>query len=95
MQGAIGNNNDVVKKQGIEIYGMSLFSFALVSLVVLIATFTDNLPSGMVGALAIMIVLGGAFNEIGNRTPIVKTYLGGGAIVCIFASAAMVTFNIK
>ena len=94
MQGAIGNNNDVVKKQGIEIYGMSLFSFALVSLVVLIATFTDNLPSGMVGALAIMIVLGGAFNEIGNRTPIVKTYLGGGAIVCIFASAAMVTFNI-
>ncbi|WP_195251519.1 2-hydroxycarboxylate transporter family protein [Romboutsia sp. 1001713B170207_170306_H8] len=94
MQGAIGNNNDVVKKQGIEIYGMSLLSFALVSLVVLIATFTDNLPSGMVGALAIMIVLGGAFNEIGNRTPIVKTYLGGGAIVCIFASAAMVTFNI-
>ncbi|MDZ5001352.1 citrate:sodium symporter, partial [Clostridium perfringens] len=38
--------------------------------------------------------LGALFNEIGNRTPIVRTYLGGGAIVAIFASAALVTFNL-
>ncbi len=86
--------NDKNKKINIEIYGMNIGAFMLVSLVILVATFTNNLPSGMVGALAIMIVLGGIFNIVGNKTPIVKTYLGGGAIVCIFASAAMVTFDL-
>jgi Na+/citrate or Na+/malate symporter len=37
-----------------------------------------------------MMVFGGLFNIIGNNLPIVKTFLGGGAIVCIFASAALV-----
>lgn len=41
-----------------------------------------------------MMVFGGLFNVIGNNMPIVKTYLGGGAIVCIFASAGMVTAGI-
>ena len=44
----------------------------------------------MIGAFAIMMVFGGLFNVIGNNLPIVKTFLGGGAIVCIFASATMV-----
>jgi len=37
-----------------------------------------------------MIVLGEAFGWLGDRTPIVKTFLGGGAIVAIFGSAYMV-----
>lgn len=95
MQESINDKNKKInKKNNIEIYGMNIGAFMLVSLVILVATFTNNLPSGMVGALAIMIVLGGIFNIIGNKTPIVKTYLGGGAIVCIFASAAMVTFDL-
>ena len=48
------------------------------------------LPGGMLGAFLVMMVFGGLFNLIGNNTPIVKTYLGGGAIVCIFASAILV-----
>nr|WP_314458999.1 2-hydroxycarboxylate transporter family protein [uncultured Clostridium sp.] len=48
------------------------------------------LPSGMIGALLVMMIFGGLFNIIGNNLPIVKTFLGGGAIVCIFASAALV-----
>lgn len=95
MQESINDKNQKInKKNNIEIYGMNIGAFILVSLVILVATFTNNLPSGMVGALSIMIVLGGIFNIIGNKTPIVKTYLGGGAIVCIFASAAMVTFDL-
>jgi Na+/citrate or Na+/malate symporter len=38
--------------------------------------------------------MGAVFNEIGNRTPIVKSYLGGGAIICIFAASAMVYFKL-
>ena len=48
------------------------------------------LPNGMIGALLVMMVFGGLFNIIGNNLPIVKTFLGGGAIVCIFASATLV-----
>lgn len=95
MQELINDKNQKInKKNNIEIYGMNIGAFILVSLVILVATFTNNLPRGMVGALSIMIVLGGIFNIIGNKTPIVKTYLGGGVIVCIFASAAMVTFDL-
>ena len=53
-----------------------------------------KLPKGIIGAFAIMMTFGGIFNVIGNHTPIVKTYLGGGAIVCIFASAALVYFGL-
>ncbi len=41
-----------------------------------------------------MMVLGAILNLIGNKTPIVKTYLGGGAIVVIFGSAALFTYGI-
>ena len=35
-----------------------------------------NLPAMMLGCFSIMILLGAVFNEIGNRTPIIKDYLG-------------------
>jgi Na+/citrate or Na+/malate symporter len=41
-----------------------------------------------------MIVLGAIFNWIGDHTPIIKSYLGGGAIVCIFGAALLVYFHI-
>ena len=82
------------QKSSIQLMGMSLPMFSLIGIVVLTATYLEVLPKGIVGALAIMMVFGVVFNEIGNRTPIVKTYLGGGAIVAIFASAALVTFNL-
>ncbi|MGL5315111.1 MAG: 2-hydroxycarboxylate transporter family protein [Peptostreptococcaceae bacterium] len=93
MQEAI-KTGEVEKKTSIKVMGLNLTTFIAIALVVIVAVYTDTLPSGIVGALAIMIVLGAAFNEIGNRTPIVNTYLGGGAIVAIFASATLVTFNI-
>ncbi|MBU3090172.1 2-hydroxycarboxylate transporter family protein [Clostridium gasigenes] len=84
----------MMQSNKIQVMGMNLLQFSMVAIIVLGATAMGYLPGGMVGALAITIVLGAAFNEIGNRTPIVKTYLGGGAIVAIFGSAALVTFNI-
>ena len=54
----------------------------------------SNLPVGMLGCFGIMIVMGTVFNEIGEKTPIIRSYLGGGAIVTIFASSAMVYFNL-
>lgn len=99
MQSTLGKNDlksldSVVDKPKFEILGMNPLAFGCIAVIILGAMYLGYLPGGMVGALAIMIVLGALFNEIGNRTPIVKTYLGGGAIVAIFASAALVTFNL-
>lgn len=41
-----------------------------------------------------MMILGSALNLMGNKIPIIKSYLGGGAVFCIFASSALATFGI-
>lgn len=81
-------------KSSYMINGLSLPVFAVIAAVVLFAGRVGALPGGMVGAFALMLVVGAILNEIGNRLPIVKDYLGGGPIVIIFGSAAMVMYGI-
>lgn len=45
-------------------------------------------------AIIAAVVLGAILNEIGNRLPIVKDYLGGGPIIVIFGSAALVLYKV-
>ncbi|GAA0729025.1 2-hydroxycarboxylate transporter family protein [Clostridium malenominatum] len=82
------------KRDGYKIIGLSIPMFSILTLVVLGAVYLNVLPKGMIGALAVMMVVGAILNEIGDHLPIVKDYLGGGPIVVIFASAAFVTYNI-
>ncbi|MDR1296962.1 MAG: 2-hydroxycarboxylate transporter family protein [Deltaproteobacteria bacterium] len=83
-------------KQGatFELYGMPWYYFGIFGVAVFAATFLGKLPAGMIGAFPLMIVLGACFNLIGEKTPFVSTFLGGGAIVVIFGSAALSTFQI-
>lgn len=78
----------------IEISGIKLPVYIGIAALVFITMYLEILPGGMIGAFAVMMVFGGLFNVIGNNLPIVRTYLGGGAIVCIFASAFLVYFGI-
>lgn len=73
-----------IDKEPFRPFGMPAKYFILFSVIVLIAAMTGVLPKGMTGWFALMIVFGTFLNELGNRTPIVRTYLGGGAIVIIF-----------
>ncbi len=75
------------EKQEFTLFGMKLMHFALITLVILIAMYMGVLPKGMVGAFPVIIFMGVIFNWVGDHLPIVKTYFGGGAIVCIFVSA--------
>lgn len=77
-----------------RIMGIQLPIYLGLTALVLFVTLMGWMPSDMIGAFAVMMILGGLFNAIGNNLPIVKTYLGGGAIVCIFASAALTTFKL-
>ena len=82
-----------INKMKISIFNIPIGWFLLIVLITLFAMYTGNLPAGMVGALLIMMVLGEFFGWIGNRTPILRSYLGGGAIVAVFGSAFLVHMN--
>lgn len=89
-----------------KLYGMPWYYFAIFAVVILALVYIpigikgddvwvkSNLPAGMLGMFGLMIVLGTIFNEIGEKTPIVRSYLGGGAIITIFATSAMVYFKL-
>ena len=68
--------------------------FLIITVVTILATYLGVLPVGMTGCFLFMIVLGTILGWIGDHTPIIKSYLGGGAIVCIFGSALLVYFGI-
>ncbi|WP_163538579.1 2-hydroxycarboxylate transporter family protein [Gracilibacillus sp. YIM 98692] len=74
----------------VSIFNIPIVWFCIFTAITLISMYTGNLPGGMIGSLLVMIVLGELFGWVGDRLPIVKTYLGGGAIIAIFGSAYMV-----
>ncbi|WP_299012905.1 2-hydroxycarboxylate transporter family protein [uncultured Photobacterium sp.] len=61
--------------------------FALSAAVILLATIQNEMPNGIIGAIGIMAVVGYILNVVGDKTPIVNQFFGGGAIVIIFGSS--------
>ncbi|WP_221793134.1 2-hydroxycarboxylate transporter family protein [Oceanobacter mangrovi] len=59
----------------------------MAAFVILMATFFNQLPGGMIGALGAMVIVGFILNYLGDRTPIINQFFGGGAIVVIFGSS--------
>ncbi|MBR2047709.1 MAG: 2-hydroxycarboxylate transporter family protein [Oscillospiraceae bacterium] len=86
--------NNTLQKEPMKLFNLPWYLFGIFAAVVLVATYMGVLPVGMAGCFAIMIVLGTVMGKIGDNTPIVKDYLGGGAIVIIFGSAALNFFKI-
>lgn len=82
------------KIRDIKIMSLSIPVYLVLAFIVLFAAQTEILPENMVGALAIMIVLGSLFYLLGSKIPIIRSYLGGGAVFCIFASSALASFGV-
>ncbi|MDC0609683.1 2-hydroxycarboxylate transporter family protein [Vibrio sp.] len=57
------------------------------AVIILFAATQNLLPSGLIGALGIMAVVGYILNVVGDRTPILNQFFGGGAIAVIFGSS--------
>lgn len=85
--------SEKIKNIRLTIFNIPIGWFLLIVAITLLAMYTGNLPAGMVGALLVMMVLGEFFGWVGDRTPILRSYLGGGAIVAIFGSALLVHMN--
>lgn len=90
----MSNQKSGAAKNVPQFFGMPWYFFAVFAVVVLAAVFLGKLPKGMIGAFPLMIIIGAILGKVGDNTPIVKTFLGGGAIVIIFGSAALVTFKL-
>ncbi|OHV13877.1 2-hydroxycarboxylate transporter family protein [Kushneria phosphatilytica] len=76
-----------------RIFGLPLPLFAIAVGVLIVSMVTNTLPTGMIGALLIMMLLGELLGFVGDRLPIIRSYLGGGAILAIFGAAALVYVN--
>lgn len=76
-----------------KILGLKIPYFLLVCVIIIVASTFNVLPKGMVGAFLFLIVFGELLNLLGNNAPIIKTYLGGGAIVSIFIGAAITYYK--
>jgi len=86
--------NSELKKESFKLMGIEMKFFIPMTIIVIGAMYLGALPKGMLGAFPLLMILGCIFNEIGNRTPIIKDYFGGGPIVAIFASAALITYRV-
>ena len=80
--------------KSIKVMGIDIKYFSVFAAMVLILTYMNKLPVGFAGAVPLLMVLGAIFGWIGDRTPIIKDYFGGGAIVILFGSASLVLFKI-
>ena len=87
-------SNNTLKKEPLKLFNLPWYLFGIFAVIVLVATYMGVLPKGMAGCFALMIVLGTVLNIVGDNMPIVKDYLGGGAIVVIFGCSALNYFHV-
>ena len=90
----MSNGKKTLAQEFSVLYNLPWYFFAIFAAVVLVAAYMGVLPVGMAGCFAFMIVLGTILGKIGDNCPIIKDYLGGGAIVIIFGSAALNYFGL-
>jgi malate:Na+ symporter len=62
--------------------------------IVLIAVYTNNLNTDIVGTFAFLLLMGYLFNFIGSRIPVFGSWMGGGILLPLFAGSALVYFHL-
>ena len=90
----MSNGKKTLAQEFSVLFNLPWYIFLIFGAVVVLAAYMGVLPQGMAGCFAFMIVLGAILGKIGDNTPIIKDYLGGGAIVIIFGSAALNYFGV-
>ena len=83
-----------MEKKEFTLFSMPWKMFLAITVLVLVATYIGVLPPGMTGCFIFMIVIGTWLDLIGNKTPIIKDFFGGGAIVVLFGVAALHYFHL-
>ena len=84
----------MTEKKEFTLFNMPWKMFVFISVIVLISAYLGVLPVGMTGCFIFMIVVGTWLDLIGNKTPIIRSYFGGGAIVVLFGVALLHYFHL-
>ena len=72
----------------LTVAGFPLPVYLMILAVTCVAMYTESVPSGMVGGLVILMVIGEGLFALGKNLPVVKVYLGG-SVVCILGGAVL------
>ncbi len=77
------------KIRATQVSGVNLPLYLTMMVILALTIALHKLPLNMLGLTLMLVLLGHFFYYIGNRLPIVKSYLGGGSVFTIFAAAAL------
>ncbi len=82
------------KLKDIKISGVSLPLYALIVIVLIITTAMGHLPLNMLGLTLLLVVMGHLFYFIGEKLPIMNSYLGGGSVFTLLGATLLATFHL-
>ena len=72
----------------LTVAGFPLPVYLMILAITCAAMYTESVPTGMVGGLVILMVIGEGLFALGKNLPVVKVYLGG-SVVCILGGAVL------
>lgn len=78
----------------VKIIGIPLWLYIIIGVILMAAVYTGKLPNEFIGAFAMCIYWGSLFMYIGQKTPIVNSYMGGQILVPLVVCSLMSTFGI-
>jgi malate:Na+ symporter len=82
-----------LKIQQAKEHSATFLAPAVLTAVVIVASFFDAIPRNMLGGLAVITGLGMLLGPLGERLPVISK-IGGGALVCLMVPSVLVYFSV-
>lgn len=82
------------KLNEIKISGVSLPLYAFIVFVLAVTIAMGKLPLNMLGPTLLLVVMGHVLYFIGEKLPIMNSYLGGGSVFTLLGATLLATFHI-
>ena len=82
------------KLNEIKISGVSLPLYAFIVFVLAVTIAMGKLPLNMLGLTLLLVVMGHVLSFIGEKLPIMNSYLGGGSVFTLLGATLLATFHI-
>ena len=82
------------KLNEIKISGVSLPLYAFIVFVLAVTIAMGKLPLNMLGLTLLLVVMGHVLYFIGEKLPIMNSYLGGGSVFSLLGATLLATFHI-
>ena len=82
------------KLNEIKISGVSLPLYAFIVIVLAVTIAMGKLPLNMLGLTLLLVVMGHLLYFIGEKLPIMNSYLGGGSVFTLLGATLLATFHV-